>query len=576
MDAVDERERLLPLYREVQRQHQAAVVFALELLLRHGELVIQPVHQFELLRLERHVARGRLVVQEQEEIHERDLVMFQIAGHGGIIPVLRAIVGKERLRRGVVHAGERGKAGAVHLVAQTAAVHGLDPRQPRSALDLAAGGQLVEQGGLGLVIACRYEHGEDVLFAEPVGDRLFGKLLLVLLRYVQICRAVGEVALAKQEKCAAEHDQKQQRDDLACGVGEAADERDLRHKAFVLRFVHPLAEEHQQRRHQHEHGEQTAHNGLDEHQTEVRAQPELHERHSRQPRDGREAAGADLRNGAGQRLYDRLADRELHVLLLIPVAEDDCIVDRERKLQHDGHGVGDERDPAEQEVCALIEQRRGEERQNEHQHLGIGLRREDEHGHDHERHDDDDDPHLRGDDALQAGADLGGDRDRIARERLFHLVERGLARGIVLRRVERHAVERRAVAVVRVGVVIVHHRHAVERGERIGERMCLLRRHVLDHDLRRTVRHEFVGHDLQTAPRLRLFRQEGRQLTVHLDPAARNGAERQRRGDQNQQQPALLDDPRRHPLHAGTRLALVAHAICSFYQSDTDMIRHFR
>ena len=84
-----------------------------------------------------------------------------------------------------------------------------------------------------------------------------------------------------------------------------------------------LAKEHQQTRHEEEHCKQREENRLNEANAEVKAQPELHKEHCNE-------AAADLRHSLAQRDNDRFADRQLLMLLLIAVAENDRIVHRQR------------------------------------------------------------------------------------------------------------------------------------------------------------------------------------------------------------------------------------------------------
>ena len=151
-----------------------------------------------------------------------------------------------------------------------------------------------------------------------------------MLGRLQIAEAVDIRAVVCKEHCNNDHHQKNRRDDLLRCVGKSADKRDLGNKVLVPCGVDLLAKEHQQTRHEEEHCKQREENRLNEANAEVKAQPELHKEHRNEAADGRQAAAADLRHSLAQRDNDRFADRQLLMLLLIAVAENDRIVHRQR------------------------------------------------------------------------------------------------------------------------------------------------------------------------------------------------------------------------------------------------------
>ena len=107
----------------------------------------------------------------------------------------------------------------------------------------------------------------------------------------------------------------------------------------MLRAVDERAKEHQKPRHDDERREQREHDRFDEAEGHIGSELELHEEHGDKATDGREAARADLGDGFAQRDDDGLAQGQELVLFLEAVAEDDGIVDGERKLQDARDGV---------------------------------------------------------------------------------------------------------------------------------------------------------------------------------------------------------------------------------------------
>ena len=227
----------------------------------------------------------------------------------------------------------------IHTVAQAVAVHGLDARQAQHALHMLRGGQLVDQGGFLFIVPGGHQQGQHVGRAELLLNFVPGDVLLVLLGHGDNVHVIGVGTVAVAEIGQNHQQHKDRRDDAAGGVGKFPHKGDFGHKALVPGPVHQLAQQHQQRGHQQKDGQKAAQNGLDKHKAHVGPQAKLHEGHGREPGDGGQAAGGDLRDGQRQGPDDGLFFGEKLVLLLIAVAENDGVVHRQGQLQHDGHGV---------------------------------------------------------------------------------------------------------------------------------------------------------------------------------------------------------------------------------------------
>ena len=250
--AVDEVEGLLTLDGELELEDEAAVVLALQLVARHGKLIVEIADEGELLLAHLKVAGLGLVVQEEEEVDDRHAVFLRRLGDGAGRAVQAAVIGKEALRHGLVHARERGELLEVYGVAELVAAHGVDRGETHDAVHLVEGGKVRQQRLFAVEIARRHEHGEGVVVAEARLDLAVGHLMGVLLGRDEKVLAVGEVHLLIEIERAGEDEHEQDRDDLARRPREAADEGNLRHELAVARLVHGLAEDHEKPRHDEE------------------------------------------------------------------------------------------------------------------------------------------------------------------------------------------------------------------------------------------------------------------------------------------------------------------------------------
>ena len=170
------------------------------------------------------------------------------------------------------------------------------------------------------------------------------------------------------------------------GIDQLAPVVDLGDEVLVPGALHRLGKQHQQSRHQGKHGKHTQQNGLDQHQSQIEADAELHEHHGGQTGNGSQAAGGDRGNGgADSDDAGRPVIRGVFPLFQKAVKQDDGVVDGQRKLEHHCHRVGHEGDLAEDEVGALVQQRRRYKGQQQHRHLGVGTGSQQQHQHDDQR-----------------------------------------------------------------------------------------------------------------------------------------------------------------------------------------------
>ena len=117
------------------------------------------------------------------------------------------------------------------------------------------------------------------------------------------------------------------------------------------------------------------------------------------------------------------------------------------------HGVGDERDLAHHEVRALIEHERDHKGQNQDRHLAVGLGGEEQHGDNDDGDIDHNDADLVVDGLLLRVAEVGGDIEIVAGERVLDALERVETALVVLVVVKSDGEERTDVVVVLVGLV---------------------------------------------------------------------------------------------------------------------------
>ena len=526
VDAVEQGKRLVPVRGRGKREHETMVRRALELRAGALELAAERRDLRRLRGAERDGAVGDLVIQEFEQLQQRHLIAAQILRGRLRGAVFGRVEREERLRARAVHVAELRERPVIDRVRQPVAAGRLQARNADGALDLRHGREGIEQRGLLGIIPGRDDDGQHRLVAEIIRDRLRrGAVDVRVVRFerrfaVNIAHAVG--ADARHD----EHGREHQRHHAARPPRETADARDLRHEVAVLRLIHGRAELEQQPRHEQEHRQHADQDRLDEHDAEVAPEAELHERHGDEARNGRQARGADDGNGFFQRLDGCLAHRQRLMRLLVAVAENDGVVHRHGQLQQDGHGVGHERDRAENEVRALVDERRREERDEQDGHLGIRRGREREHRDEDDRHDDEQAAHLAVDLIGDAVA-LGGINVRAAAVEQVAQGLHGLRARVRPLQIRQADAQQRAARIVhRVRAAV----HPVDRADLLRRGRGGVRVRVAQEDLRRPVGLELLLHDVQPLPRLGISRQIGRNVVFDLHPAGRDRGKDQQRG----------------------------------------------
>ena len=190
--------------------------------------------------------------------------------------------------------------------------------------------QIGENGGLLFIIPCGHHESQHIGGGKIVADHVFGDLCLVLHRRFQRAFPVGIRTLLAERKSDHNGDHKQNRHNKAGLISKLAHKRDLGHEIAVFGPVHQRPEQHQKARHDNKHGQQRKQNGFDQANGHIRANAELHEHHSHQAAHRCQAAGSNFRNGFAQRNDDGLPNGKGLMLLLIAVAENHRIIQRQR------------------------------------------------------------------------------------------------------------------------------------------------------------------------------------------------------------------------------------------------------
>ena len=308
----------------------------------HGcylKLRVKILDQRYLLLAERHGTVITHIVQEEEQIDQRHFVAGQIVACVAVFVLTRRVVREECLTCYGVHARNVGKFGVIHHVTELVAVYRVDIRNAEGVIYLRAGFKLRDKLGFLLIAAGRDDDDHEIVFTEALMYGVHGDILLVLTLGVDKIHGVGVIAVAEGEVCSDDEQHEQRRDYKPCGVRKLARKVDLRHEVLVPSFVHELAAAHEQRRHQQEHRQQAAHDGLDERHAHVEAEAEFHKGHRRKSRDGGQTAGGNLRDGHRERVDGRLAYRLRFVLFLIAVAVYYRVVHAQGELKDNGDGV---------------------------------------------------------------------------------------------------------------------------------------------------------------------------------------------------------------------------------------------
>ena len=125
----------------------------------------------------------------------------------------------------------------------------------------------------------------------------------------------------------------------------------------MLRLGNDVLRTQDERRHEQQHGQQTERDALCQYEAHIRADAEVHQRHGGKADDGRHAGSADGRKGGSPGVRHRLFGFCTGCALLCEgVQQEDGVVHRAGQLQHRTNGVGQERNLAEDDVRAHVDE----------------------------------------------------------------------------------------------------------------------------------------------------------------------------------------------------------------------------
>ena len=346
------------------------------------------------------------------------------------------------------------------------------------------------------------------------------------------------------------------------------------------RLFHRLGKEHEQARHQGKDREHAEQNGLDEHDTHVKADAELHEHHGGQARDGGEAAGGDGGDGGADRRDAGLPVPGVLPLLQEAVEHDDGVVDGQGQLQHHGHRVGHKGDLSEDEIRPQVQHRR---RKSEQQHRDLRVRAggEQQHQHDDHRRHRQDNSHLTGQ-GIRLGITHGAvDVVVIGLQQLPDGGQGGEADLVLLLPVKGHGdqgvrsleILRDVLRRLRFAVLLrVRADIAAPKGGR-GDSLDLL--HLLRQVLRHLVGYmgdhnsgggkggKLLLHEGQPLAGLRALRQILRDVVADADPAPGKQAENQSAGVEKEDEIALIHNECGQLFKKGRCSGVFAHNVDS-------------
>ena len=252
-------------------------------------------------------------------------------------------------------------------------VHGFHIGQAHGVVHFLIGVQFRQHGLLHVVIRFGIDQRHKIGIAKIIPDFVLSDLDGIELGRLDFAVAVDIGALLGVVVAQQHQHHKHRRNHEPGQKGKFSHEGNFRHKILMLGLIHQGAKQHEKARHKHEYGQQGKQHRLNQADGHVRADFELHEHHGNQTTDGGQAAGADFRDALAQGGNDRLPDGQLLPFLLIPVAQNDRVVQRQRQLQNAGHGVGDKGNRSHEELAALIENHGGHKGQQQHGNLRVGL-----------------------------------------------------------------------------------------------------------------------------------------------------------------------------------------------------------
>ena len=555
VDGIQELHRLVAFLGQVEVDHHAAVLVALQLDLGPVELVEEIVQRLLHLAFQLDVAGVHLILQEHEHIKQRHLVIPDPAEHTAVLVMVHGVGHIQCLGHLIVGACQLRELARRHRIGQHIAVLGLGVGQPLAGLDLGAGFQFFQHSALGVIVALGHNDRHHVFIAEGSLDLLVGDLAGALLGGDQIGEAVAVGAVVGQHRRRNHHHGKDGRHDPAGGHIKLAQEVDLGNEFAVAGGIDLFAEEHEQAGHQRKDRQQAEKDGLDEDGSHIPANAEVHESQRPQAGDGGQRGGADLGDGLGQRRDAGFPGILGFVLIGEAVAQNNGIVDGQGQLQNDRDRIGDEGDGAAQKVRSHIEHRRSAEGEQQNRHFGVGARGQRQHHHNNDGRNDQNGAHLTGQVRRHVLAHLGINVIVLAGQGILDAVHRLDAHIVGGCAVKGNGIQRRSPLVVVLGFVKLHTVNAVHPFDLLLQCGGGIRCDVGNHDPCRAEGGEVVIHHRQALAGFGIGRQVGGDVVFHLDPARCHDAENQSQNIQQKEQVAFVHNERRDLLHsAGFRL----------------------
>ena len=249
------------------------------------------------------------------------------------------------------------------------------------------------------------------------------------------------------------------------------------------------------------------------------------------------------------------------MLLFVAIAENDRIVHGQGQLQYDAHGVRHKGYGTKQKMGADIDDRRGHKGEDHHGDLGIGAGRKNQHGQHNDHHENQYHQHLLGNQARKAESYFAVDGGILIPQQRFDRIQGALADRRVCRIGKGHVDQRFVVPIVLSGFRKLSQGNTLKTGYFIGIGLRLIGGDVPDHHLGCGVGDEFLFHDGQSLPGLRILGQIERDIIFYLYPAGGDHREDQRCCKQPKDPVSVIYDKAGKPGHE--RFILGFHTLIS-------------
>ena len=192
MHGLNEIKRGIILLRKRNGQiHQNPVILlALKLLASVADLLIGRGKCLLRIGIQRHIALLRLLIDEHQHIHKRNLIGRNAADNPSVLLLIRRVRRIEKLRDLIVEVQKLRKISRRKLIRQHIAAHCLCIGKALTVIHLRIGFEILDQLRLLFVISGGNHDSAEILGAEIILDQLFCLLLAVLYRRRQCGIAV--------------------------------------------------------------------------------------------------------------------------------------------------------------------------------------------------------------------------------------------------------------------------------------------------------------------------------------------------------------------------------------------------